>query len=350
MGAFDPSFSATLKVAWDTEFKNNTGLILVLFSSVSTWISDNILNSTDFVGRISLEIPLREMSLSECNLFFRNKKDIISAKEKLRLFCVTGGVPRYLEEINLSQNTDKNIKDLCFTKNGILFSEFDKIFNDIFQKRAPSYRDMVMALADGALTLSELCQKLDTPPGGTISSYLKDLIVAGFISNNPDWDLRSPASKNEIIKYRISDKDKINSNIFKLASFSELKGHEAIIGLQFEALILNNLESVFSHLNIKCIDTLKFGPYYQRKTLRSQPCQIDLLIQGKHELYICEMKTSTYLSSSVIQEVENKIEKLITPKHISIRKALIHCSELDPKIYESEYFDNIISFDELLKE
>ena len=359
MGAYDPTFPAILKVACDTEFKENTGLTLVLCGSVSTWIKDNILNSKDFLGRISLEIPLQEMSISECNQFF--KQDRISAREKLRILAVTGGVPRYLEEVNLSQNSDKNIRDLCFTKNGILFSEFDKIFNDIFQKRAPTYHDIVMALSERALTVSDLCKKLKMKPGGKVSDYLKDLVLAGFLSSDTEWNLKNPKSKVKIKKYRISDNylrfylkyilpnaEKINKNVFHMATFSDLKGSESILGLQFESLILNNIESISRQLSLKGTEILKFGPYHQRKTLRTKPCQIDLLIQGKNEIWVCEIKTSAFLSFSVIQEVQNKIEKLHFPKFVSIRRALIHCSELDSKIPDADYFDKIISFEELL--
>jgi AAA+ ATPase superfamily predicted ATPase len=361
MGAFDPTFTAILKVAWDTEFKSNTGLILVLCGSVSSWISDNLLNSKDFMGRISLEIPVREMPLSDCNQFFGNKKNTISSREKLRFLSVTGGIPRYLEEINLSQNLDKNIRDLCFMNTGILFSEFDKIFNDIFQKRALSYRDLVVTLTNGALTLSELCHKLNTTPGGKITEYLRDLIVAGFLSSDDEWNLKRPSSKAKMIKYRISDnylrfylkyiqpsQDKISKNLFKLFSFSDLPGSEAMVGLQFESLILNNMESILFHLHLSGKDILKFGPYYQRQTLRTQACQIDLLIQTKYEIYVCELKTSSLISPSILQEVQAKVEKLSTPKRVSIRKALIHCSQVDPKVHDSDYFDKIISFEELL--
>jgi uncharacterized protein len=152
------------------------------------------------------------------------------------------------------------------------------------------------------------------------------------------------------LKYILPNQDKISKNLFKINSFSDLKGNESIIGLQFESLILNNIESIFFHLNVQGAEVLKFGPYYQRKTLRTKPCQIDLLIQGKHELYICEMKTSSFINFSVISEVENKISKLNIPKYLSIRKALIHCSELDNKIYEEDYFDKVVSFEELLKD
>lgn len=49
----------------------------------------------------------------------------ISGFEKLKVLSVTGGVPKYLEEINTKLSAEENIKQLCFTHGGMLITEFD---------------------------------------------------------------------------------------------------------------------------------------------------------------------------------------------------------------------------------
>jgi AAA+ ATPase superfamily predicted ATPase len=61
MGSKDPTFLGKLKTAWDLYFKKNPQLVLILCGSVSSWIEENILNSTGFMGRISLDIILEEL-------------------------------------------------------------------------------------------------------------------------------------------------------------------------------------------------------------------------------------------------------------------------------------------------
>ena len=58
-----------------------------------------ILNSTGFVGRISRVIDLEELSLDESNQFLNHLGLKGAAYEKFKILSVTGGVPRYLEEI-----------------------------------------------------------------------------------------------------------------------------------------------------------------------------------------------------------------------------------------------------------
>ena len=59
-----------LKNAWDLQFSHNSELILILSGSLSLWIDDNILNSTAFFGRVSLQLKLDELSLKECRQFW----------------------------------------------------------------------------------------------------------------------------------------------------------------------------------------------------------------------------------------------------------------------------------------
>ncbi len=67
-------FLGKLKTAWDLYFKNNPQLILILCGSISSWIEENILSSTGFMGRISLDMILEELPLYECNEFWNANK------------------------------------------------------------------------------------------------------------------------------------------------------------------------------------------------------------------------------------------------------------------------------------
>ncbi|MCP4346614.1 MAG: AAA family ATPase [Desulfobacterales bacterium] len=60
MAGKSKTFSAQLKIAWDTKFKKFSNLVLVICGSVSSWIDENILNNTGFMGRVSLELTLEE--------------------------------------------------------------------------------------------------------------------------------------------------------------------------------------------------------------------------------------------------------------------------------------------------
>ncbi len=361
MGAHDPDFTGKLKVAWDTQFKKNSKLQLVLCGSVSSWIEKNILRSKDFMGRISLELHLEELPLNICHQFWGDKKNRISSLEKFQVLCVTGGVPRYLEEINYKKPAEENIKNLCFEKNGLLYLEFEKIFNDIFEKRAPIYKKIVQHLATGLKTFVEVCDHLNTEPNGAITGYLKDLELSGFISRQYAWDLKTRRKKNNISHYRLNDnylrfylkyiepnKDKIEKKLYNLKSLENLSEYETIMGFQFENLVLHNLQSVCQKLKINMLSIQNAGSFFQTKTLRQESCQIDLLIQTKSTLYICEIKFKKLVDKSVIDDVQKKVSKLKVSKNLSIRPILIYAGEIAPSIENEGYFDQILSFSDLL--
>ena len=171
MGQKDFDFLGKLKNAWDLHFSQNPNLVLILCGSVSSWIEEKILQNPAFLGRISLKIHLDELPLYVCNKFWGTQKDQISAYDKLKLLSVTGGIPRYLEEIQSQTPADDNIRALCFQKEGILFSEFDNIFSDLFNKKSASYEKIVNVLAKSSFELKELYTKLGVKKSGKLSPF-----------------------------------------------------------------------------------------------------------------------------------------------------------------------------------
>ncbi len=201
MGSKDPTFLGKIKNFWDTQLKNNNKLIFVVCGSASSWIEKNILSSTGFVGRISLTLTLGELSLSDCNEFWPKN---ISAYEKFKVLAVTGGIPKYLEEVNFKHSAEENIKKLCFTRGGFLVEEFDQIFSDLFMRKTAFYKQIVRALSTGAKEQEEICTALNIARHGRISEYLHELELAGFIARDHTWNIKT-STDSRLRKYRLQD-------------------------------------------------------------------------------------------------------------------------------------------------
>ncbi len=358
MAGPDKDFVGKLKGVWDTKLKKNPRLILILCGSVTSWIRDNILNDKGFMGRVSLTLQLEEMPLSDANKFWR--KHLISSYEKFKILCVTGGIPRYLEEIHPEETAEHNIKRLCFSKGGILVDEFDKIFRDIFSDRAEDYRKTVRLLANGSYEMSELCKKLGVKPTGGLSQKLRVLYQSGFIARDYVWEKNKKKSK--LSKFRLKDnylrfylryiepkKHLIEQGLYDDLFLEDLPEWNTILGFQFENLVLNNLSSLQRLLHISSSSVLSAAPYFQHKTKRKKACQIDLLIQCRYAIYLCEIKFGSKISQDVIDEVSDKIQKLSLPSGLSIRPVLIYQGELSPKIVRSNFFTHLIPFEQFLK-
>lgn len=359
MGSKDPTFLAKLKTAWDLYFKNNPKLILVLSGSMSTWIEENIISSTGFLGRISIDMTLRELPLSQCNLFWRPREKDISSYEKFKVLSVTGGVPRYLEEIHPEWTAEKNIKRLCFRKESLLFREFEKIFNDLFVQRGDSYKTILKTLAQKSASFDEICQALNVKKGGTVSKYLENLVTTEYVSQDHTWNL-STGKESKLSRYRLKDNYlrfylkyiEPVKGLIERESLIEPSGLESIMGLQFENLVLSNREKLFKKLGIDPVEIVNENPFFQQKTKTHFGCQIDYMVQTKfNTLYVCEIKFSKEkIGNGILHEMKDKIIRLNRTKNFSIRPVLIHVNGVSSAVIDSGFFSSIIDFGEFLYE
>ncbi len=363
MGSKDPNFLGKLKNVWDLYFKKNDKLILILCGSISAWIEKNILSSTGFVGRISLNMTLKELPLYDCEKFWGAQVEQVSAYEKLKILGVTGGVPLYLEHIDPYSSAEENIKKLCFLPHGILFNEFENTFSDLFSIRSEKYKKIIRCLSNHSLEQEDICLCLGIKRSGDIGEYLDDLIKSGFISRDYTWRIKDGVV-SKLSQYRLSDnysrfyfkyiypnRRKIDNEQFSTASISHLANWNVLMGLQFENLVLNNRHLLWKLLKIQPEDIICDNPYFQKKTERHAGCQIDYLIQVKYNtLYICEIKfTTSEIKMDVIRDVQKKISALSIPRHFSYRPILIHVNGVKDEVVGSGYFSVIIDFGELLK-
>lgn len=361
MGSLDPTFLAKLKTAWDDYYKINPKLILILSGSMSGWIDKNILSSTGFFGRISIDLTLDELPLYECAHFWEPYEERIMPYEKFKVLSVTGGVPKYLEEINPRVSAEENIRRLCFRKEGLLFNEFDRIFTDLFGKtKAKTYKKMVQALSQGPKTAEQIIKKAEMPKGGTVSHYLHDLELTGYISQDHTWSLIT-GEEMKLNRYRLRDNYlrfylkyiEPNQTKIKQEKIQTLPAWDSIMGYQFENLVLNNRKSLYKLLSLPVDEIVYDNPYFQQQTKTHSGCQIDLLIQTRYLiLYLVEIRFSLDpIDTKVIEDVQEKIDRLQTDKkRFSLRPILVHVNGVTPKLQESHFFTKIIDFSQLLEE
>lgn len=363
MGGYDADFPGVLRTAWETYFHRHPKLIVVLCGSVSTWIRENILDNTGFTGRFSRDYVLPELSLSECAEFWREARHRVRPREILDVLSVTGGVPRYLEEIDPGLSAEENIRRLCFLPSGELFKDFDAIFNPLFGTETELKRMILEALSDGPLTCSELADRFAIERSGRISSVLRELKEGGFLSDDPGIN---PATgrPSRVGKFRLRDnytrfylkyvaprKTQIETGTFRFASLSMLPGWNAVMGLQFENLIVNNAMSLIPYLHLGNSIVESAAPYRNtRKSSdeKSAGCQIDLLIQTPMTAYVVEIKRKREIDESIIGEVSERIRRLPLRKGMSTRPVLVYDGELEPYVEGTGFFDAIISASSLL--
>ena len=360
MGGYDPDFAGYLKEAWDNYLRKHDNLILVLCGSVSAWIAENILNSTGFVGRNSFDIALGELSLADSVKLLGPMHNRLSTTEKFDLLSLTGGVPKYLEEIRPELSVDENFRRLCFLPHSLLFREFDETFNEVFGKRVATRGHVLQMLIDRRLSTSELAKRDAKTENGSYIAALRDLMYAGFVAEDVGL---SPITGKPVkqSRYRIMDNyarfylktiqpriEAIKTGLFEFSTLEQLNGWDSILGFQFENSILNHVNDLFPHLGLEHSLVLSAAPYVQNGTKRQHGCQIDLLIQTERMLMVVEIKRQKKIGHDIISEVDEKIRRLKYDRRKSVRTALVYDGDLTPSVPADHYFDFIVPAEKLL--
>ena len=361
---YDKCFADDLKIAWDNLFKKHERLIFVLCGSVSSWLRDNIIDNSAFLGRRSLDLVVKELPLKECAKFWGRTASRVASREIIDVLSVTGGVPRYLEEVDPSLPAEENIRRLCFRPNSVLRTDFDEMFRDVIASEQTFSGNVLRLLAEGARSGAEIAQKLQIGKGGRVSSVLTRLVEAGLVSQD---DCLNPETgkKAREIRYRLKDnysrfylkyiepmKGIIDAGTFDLVTLEALEGFDTVMGLAFENLVINNYHELLPALHLNGIMITSAAPYRRNGSpaLRGRKgCQIDLLIQTRRSLCVVEIKRRKEIGREVIDEVDEKIRAIERPEGVSIRTALVYDGHLSPVVAADGYFDAILSSQSLLE-
>ena len=358
MGKHDPDFAGYLKNGWDDALKHHDNLILVVCGSVSSWVKRNLLDSATFGGRFSRDLVLKELPLRQCAEFWGDRREDLASRELLDVLSVTGGVPRYLEEVDPSLSAAENIRLMCFTSDGPLFKDFSAMFSEVFGETSVMKGDVLRTLADGAKTLNEIARSLGVERGGSLGGVLDELSEAGFVAKDTVLNPRTWV-KSRISYYRLCDNyarfylkfiephvDAIRGGRFEFETLAELPGWQTVMGLQFENLVLNRVMDFREQLHLNGLSIRSAAPY---RVNGKNGVQVDLLIQSDEVMCVVEVKRRKQIKTEIVDEVKEKIRKIRHPKSISVRKALVFDGELPVSVRRSGYFDAIVDVGQMIR-
>jgi len=253
---------------------------------------------------------------------------------------------------------------LCFQKNGFFVNEFETIFKEQF-KVVKNYERIVKILSQKSCSKEDLGKYLKISSGGGLTSYVNNLEQADFIKV---FTPKAPfgASGEKTKKLVLWDEwlrfyfiyVEPNRNIIELNTepglFYKVAGQSLnnYFGLAFEKLCMKNLLSVFRNIGYDIHQIIGFGPFFrQRKRNKSndEGLQIDILVHKKGQvLTLIECKYSTKpISSSIIPEIQRKIQFLKAPRNFTIERILISAGEVTANLQRSDYFHHIVGMETL---
>lgn len=335
------------KWAWDNYLKKHKQSKFILCGSVSSFIIKKVLGSSALYGRIDTEIHLKPFSLPECNLFFQKKR---LPGEVMEIFMTMGGIPQYLLEVSPGKSLIQNLNDLAFVPHGYFYKEYQRLFISHFSKNLV-YEKILRSLARKNVQKNrELANSVKLKSGGTFTTLIDDLEMAGFIERFTPLD---KPSHSRLIKIRIVDEflhfyfTFIESNK-KSIEMKTIKGYELLTGpvfsqwqgYAFEQLCIKHAKKIAAALGFSGI-RYEYGSWFHSSP--EKKAQIDLMFKrGDKVLTICELKYVNQISSGMISMFEKKIAILDQYFAMPIQKVLISGKKIPIPDKITGYFDRVL--------
>jgi uncharacterized protein len=340
-----------LKYYWDNHWRKSN-VMLILCGSISSFMIKNVIRSKALYGRTTLEINLKGLEPPESYSLLGQK---YSMEETLRYLLVFGSVPKYLEQVNTMKSFNENMNALCFSKNGVMLKEADKIFHSQFRKPATYFR-IIRLLSGKLLTTKEVGKTAGIPSGGGLSGYIDNLVNADLVI------AYAPFSKNQSaksVKYSLCDEFlhfylkymKPNMRLIEQSRSTKVfetvtqSGFESWLGYSFERYCHKH-SGYFAQILGFGNEVIQAGPLFNKNDERFQ---IDLLYKRVDKtIVMCEIKHSVNeITTAVIPDMERKRVLLKTPRGFTVRKALISLYGPDKALADSRYFEYIVTLKDI---
>jgi predicted AAA+ superfamily ATPase len=311
-------FLQAFEFFWNSWASRQKNLIVVICGSAASWMIQNVVRSkTGLHNRITRKIRLLPFTLAETKAYLRHRNVNLDEYQIMQLYMAMGGIPQYLKGVEVGKSATQNIDQMCFTKEGILQTEFTDLYRSLFDE-ADKHITIVKALAGkpGGLTRKEILNVLGASTGGRATSLLDELTESGFIT------FYLPFKKNvRDTIYKLSDEysrfylkfidGSRASGAGTWLRISETPAWRSWSGTAFESVCLKHIHEIKTALGISGIQS-------EPSTWRYVPgkgkpgAQIDLLIdRADFCIDICEMKFSTTefsIDKKYAEELKNKAD------------------------------------------
>ena len=283
---------------WNDYLSKEPHFMLVICGSASSWIVKKVLNDPGGLhNRVTENIHLYPFTLSETRAFLLDRGFQFSIQDIARIYMSLGGIPFYLEQIRRGESIAAAIERLCFAPTGILYYEYNNLFQALF-KNAAIHQQIVGALAEKnyGLSHSEIQEAIGLKQAsGTYQRAIEELLVSDFITEV------SPLGKQKRgTRYRLIDEfslfyhrfiqqhRKYSPGIWQ--QLSESQAYKIWTGYAFENLCMKHISTIKQALGISGVYTETSGLRVPAKDGRAG-FQIDLLIDRRDNcINLCEIK------------------------------------------------------------
>lgn len=198
IGKSNNAFPSIMQRIWDTLLKDKS-IMLILCGSLITMMKEQTLEySSPLYGRRTSQIRLKQIPFSFYEKFFPNK----SYKERVEMYAVTGGVPKYIESFREEKDIYSAIKKHVLNPSSYLYDEPHFLLQQEVTEIG-SYFSLIKTIAAGNSKLSAIASALELPQT-RLTKYLKTLIDLDILEREVPVTEENPEKSKKGL-YKIKD-------------------------------------------------------------------------------------------------------------------------------------------------
>ncbi|MCD7807388.1 MAG: ATP-binding protein [Lachnospiraceae bacterium] len=170
-----PAISAMLQHMIDHKWSHSR-LFLILCGSSMSFMEQQVLGQeSPLYGRRTAQFKIEPLNYRETAVFHPEK----SCEENALIYGITGGIPHYINKLNVKTTIDDALLQNLFDRSSYLYEEPSNLLKQ--ELREPAlYNAIITAIAQGASRLNEIVTKTGEP-SSTCTVYLKSLIDLGIV-------------------------------------------------------------------------------------------------------------------------------------------------------------------------
>lgn len=170
-----PSISAMLQHLIDYKWSKSK-LFLILCGSSMSFMENQVLGQeSPLYGRRTAQFKIEPLDYKETAVFHPERTDT----ENALIYGITGGIPHYINKLNVKTSIDEALLENLFDRSGYLYEEPANLLKQ--ELREPAiYNAIIKAIAEGASHHNEIVTKIGET-SGTCTNYTKTLIDLGIV-------------------------------------------------------------------------------------------------------------------------------------------------------------------------
>ena len=169
------SISSRLQHIIDHTWKNGQ-LYLILCGSSMSFMEYQVLGyESPLYGRRTGQYKIQALTYKEITAF----NPTLTPEKQSLVYGITGGVPHYINKLDVYEDVDEALKDNLFNTSSYLFEEPENLLKQ--ELREPAiYNSVITAIAGGASHANEIATKVGVE-SAVCAKYLKVLLDLGII-------------------------------------------------------------------------------------------------------------------------------------------------------------------------